>query len=267
MRNILVVGMAIALLTCGMAAWAYPTLTGPTGQAVIPTANVAAPGLTLAADWAKLQSGDSFPLRLLYAFGSNIEIGGTYDPFGSDAQVQDARFGPIGLSRAWSVNGKFGLSKIAGGDLAVGGIFRRETMKSAFLPPTGDFDTDYTQAYLVWTDHLGYSYGKFSNFAFTLGGNWTKVSTDSATGIDDSDAIRGFAGLGFTFSKDFAIEGDIQTRASRVGDAKAMSAAVVRFGVTPAVVLEAGLTNALGLRGTNRHDIFIGADFSTAMCK
>ena len=263
MKSTFVMGVAIALLACGLAAWSYPSLTGPTGQAVIPTGNIAAPGLTLAGDWQKLESGDAFPLRLLYAFGSSIEIGGTYDPFGSDARVTEAKFGDIGLSKAWSVNAKAGVTKFMGGDMAVGGVFRRETMAQ---PTTSDFDTDYTQGYLVWTDRLPYTNGSFSNFALTLGGNWTKVSSGIAT-VPDSDAIRGFAGLGFNLSKDFAIEGDIQTRASRAGDAKAISAGVLRFGLNPNVVLEGGLTNAVGLRGTNRHDIFVGVDFSTMLCK
>ena len=268
MKKTLVLGVAIAALSIGLAALAYPTLNGPTGQAVIPTGNVGAPGITLAGDWQKLESGEGVPFRFLYAFGPSFEIGALYDPFGSSAQITDARFGGVQLDKAWAANVKFALTKFLGGDTAIGGQFRRETMivPPGAVPPSARFDTDYTQGYLSWTDRMPYNYGPATNFALTLGTNWTQVAPPSSSGFGSANAFRGFGGLALTVSKDIAIEGDYQTGTGTLGDTKPIIAGTVRWGISPHMVLEAGTTNAEGLRGTNDQNIFLGLDFTAAVC-
>lgn len=77
MKKVLTIVPAL-LVTC--AANAISTLTGPTGGFELPTANIAADGITVAVDQATDTDGIDFPnSRLLFSHGQALEIGGKYE--------------------------------------------------------------------------------------------------------------------------------------------------------------------------------------------
>lgn len=90
MKQLIVLGIAVAL---ACAVQAYPTLTGPTGLATLPTAAVAPAGqLQLAADYYDTEIESTIPVRVLYGIGDNFEIGATYVSFELNG---------------WGINGKW----------------------------------------------------------------------------------------------------------------------------------------------------------------
>lgn len=278
MKRILTLGIAAAIFAFGSMALAYPTLTGPTGQAVIPTALVALPGFTLAADYQKLEDGAAYPIRVLFALGSGAELGGAYEPTNNDALITDARarLDPaltrttVHPDHAWGVNAKIATMKFLGGASALGAQYRRERLEQTIIvveePVTFDFDEDYWQAYLAWTTQFGTPVNYLDNLGLTLGVNWTQVRDKEPAARNKEDGFRGFAGLRINISPSIALEGDIQTKDSDLGDTNTMTAATARFAVSPNITLQAGWTNAYGLRAVDEHNFFAGLAFTSTAC-
>lgn len=106
MRTLWLLAMG-GLLVFGMTtAQAYPTLVGPTGTAVLPTAEVAG-GFDIAGAWYDTEGDQTIPVRAVFALGENLEIGGLW-------AFND-------LSDVWGVNAKLAFPLIANGTTAIGG--------------------------------------------------------------------------------------------------------------------------------------------------
>jgi hypothetical protein len=222
-------------------ALAYPTLIGPTGQAVIPTAEIAPAFLTVAGDYRNLPAGTSFPVRALVTPLSSLEVGALYDPYDDEALLEEA----------WSANAKIQALEIFGGETAVGAIFRRETDRA-------DFDTDYWQGYFAWTSDFDREFDT-TNIVLTWGVNWTQL--EFANGVSE-EAVRGFAGLRLLFANGVTLAGEYQTKASDLGDADPLTSAVIRVHLGENFALEVGTTNAIGLVTESTHRLFAGAEFT-----
>ena len=86
MKKLLILGIAAAI---ACAAYAYPTLKGPSGLVLFPDATVVPAGqLQVAADWWYFESGEdaTIPLRVLYGIGDQFEIGAAYTTMESSSQ-------------------------------------------------------------------------------------------------------------------------------------------------------------------------------------
>lgn len=224
-----------AALALTVSAMAYPTLTGPTGQAVIPTAMTAGSGFTIAADYQNLTGeGDGIPIRALLGIGQNLEIGVLYEIFNDES----------GLDNAMGANAKFALGNILGGRTAIGAQFiRLET----------DFDDtlEVIQAYLAWTRRM--AIGDEQALALTLGANWTQADFDG----DSIDDTRFFAGLDLALSERLNVLIDYQTASSEFEE-DPISAVTARIALNRMLALQVGTTNALGPIGLDEHNFFIG---------
>ena len=115
MKKLLILGM-LAALAC--AAYAYPTLGGPTGLVTVPDATVVPTGqLQIAVDWWNLESDDAIiPLRLLYGVNDSLELGATFTT--SEA---------TGSDDVWSINAKFVTPlQLADSTMAVGASYAQD---------------------------------------------------------------------------------------------------------------------------------------------
>lgn len=237
----------VLLASCG-AALAYPTLTGPTGQAVIATAEMARPGLTLAADWVDLTMDSSggieaaIPIRANFALGDAAEIGVLYDPFDSDLPLKDAL----------GINAKVNIGSIFNGDMVLGGQYRRERM-------VDDEYDGYLQGYYAWTTDFGDCQVDISNLTLTWGVNWTQVEPAVGDTVDD---VRGFAGATLRLTRVIQLLAEYQTRSTDLGDDDPISALSARFFFSPSVAAQAGFTNAVGMRGTADQAFFAGLNLT-----
>lgn len=281
MKRIMMLGMATAMLLLGTACFAYPTLGGPTGQAVIPTAYTAAPGLTLAADWQQLEEGSAIPIRALFGIGSNVEIGAMYTTFNDDAilpmpfvsDMTDVLLG-FPADKMWGANAKWRFGRFLGGDAALGAQFQR------FTPDIDiDLDTDFSQAYFAWSTMLSNAPSIFADSTFSWGVNWTKMKRDEFILVVDEEpflvpeydenAVRLFAGLMLVLSDSIALEGEFQTKSEKLGDQDPLTALTARFAISPNFTLQAGWTNAApgGMFATSDHNFFAGLAFTTTACE
>ncbi len=218
----------------------YPTLTGSSGQAVIPTGTTGPLGTTLAADWQTLtpDSAAGFPGRILLSFGPNMELGGSYEVYNNHAVIE----------RAWGLNGKLSTGvPFFGGVTAVGAQFRREI--------AAGLDTDYLQPYLAWTTRFAPDEDGFSNVELTLGGNWTRI-TDPMSNV--SNGFRGFAGVTVNLSDAIDLMAEYQTKNTALGDIDPIIAYTARLHFSQNLAAQVGITNADGFVGTPDQRIFGG---------
>lgn len=246
MSTLRISGLLLALALTVSAFAAYPTLSGPSGQAVIPTAMTAGPGFTVAADFHNLDSGSSIPVRVLFGLGDNLEFGALY------STLDDVTLEGVDLDNPWGVNAKFAFADLFGGKAAVGA----EYITESFSLGEADFDGTVTQAYLAWT--RPFALGEVQSLGVTVGANWTQIDPDV---IDSFDDIRYFAGLDLALSERIAVLADYQTRSSDLLDARALSAITARIALTSAIDLQFGSTNAFGPIATEDHNFFAGLKF------
>lgn len=154
MKKLLVLGFALAL---ACAAYAYPTLNGPTGLIFVPTAAVAPAGqFQVALDWAYISSFDDADmlLRGLYGINDQFEIGAAF----SNNEDGD-------LGNTFGVNAKYVLPFTAGDAAwAVGAsFFDPEDGDSSFgatLSATKAFTEGFAgTASLLWDENNEFALG------------------------------------------------------------------------------------------------------------
>lgn len=238
----------IAALALAVAAMAYPTLSGPTGLVAIPTAATNGSGVTVAADWVNVETGNGIPVRALIGLGSNAELGAAYETF-SDTEFDNA----------WNVNAKLGFGNIFSFRPAIGAQFTRVTGESVIFEETSvEPKVDFTQAYLALT--RVFAFGDQS-LGLTVGGNWTKVKSelDDVTLIDES-AVRGNVGVDLTLSQTLSVLAEYQTRSTKIGEEHPLSSIAARVRLSPMFTLQVGSTNALGPIGFGDHKFFAGLE-------
>ena len=224
-----------ALLALACAAYGYPTLQGPTGIVIVPTADTAGfANLQLAA--AFYDSGEaglvenSYPVRALFGPLPGLEIGAAYwiaGFFGNDVNT-------------WNLNAKLrspiGLFGFA---TAVGAVYGQTNV------PIGN-DITITQVYLVGTNNLTGILipGSLGALRLTLGANWTQFENG-----DSEDALRAFAGVDVQLLRRLSVAAEYQTASSSLGDVDPLTSLVARLTVSRNLTLEGGVTNADPLTG------------------
>ena len=228
----------LAALALAVSAMAIPTLMGPTGQAVIPTADVAGSGLTVAADFQNFDVGNGIPVRALFGIGQNLEVGATYMLFDEDTD----------LDNAIAANLKFAFGNILGGRPAVGAQFMR-------LEDIDGDTADIIQAYLAWTHNMMLGEDDAQALAITLGANWTQIDAEGEETIDDT---RFFGGIDLALSERLSVLVDYQTESSDLLDDRAMTAISARVALNRMLSMQVGTTNALGPIALDEHNFFIG---------
>lgn len=235
----------VALLAMTVAAFAYPTLSGPTGQAVIPTA-VAEKGFGIAADIQSFpvdpSSGTAYPIRALLGVGSNVELGATYDPLNNSAPFE----------RAMGANAKFRLATFLGGNSALGAQYRTERLQNTEL------DTRYWQGYFAWTTRVNPEKINNLNLSLTWGANWTNVKPE---GFESESGFRFNAGAALLLTQRLALMAEYQTKSRRLGDLKPTVAVSARGMLTNNIGAQIGLTNSYGLTALDKQRPFGGLFF------
>ena len=241
MRGIRTLGMAIALFGITYLAHAYPTLTGPTGMAIFPTAETAPVGVAVAADWQEFTDGHAIPIRAILALGDTFELGAMYTPFSDTVPA---------LDKMWGANAKIRLGKLVGGDSALGAQFLR-------LEDDTGFQIDFPQAYFAWTTDFGG--GDSPMFGLTWGANWTRVDPEVG---DSNDAFRFFGGVSVNVGRSISLLGEIQSADSDIDDIKPITSATARIGLGSTLNAQVGYTNALGVIGVEDHNWFAGLNLA-----
>lgn len=247
MSTLRISGLLLALALAVSAFAAYPTLSGPSGQAVIPTAMTAGPGFTVAADYHNIGDGNVIPIRVLFGLGDNIELGVLY------AVLNDVVPFGVDQDNPWGVNAKWKFAQFLGGDAAIGAQYITAPFT---LGDEVDFDGTLIQAYFAWTRN--FALGDTQNLGFTWGANWTQIDPDI---IDKFDDVRFFAGLDLALSERLSVLVDYQTKSTDLFDERALSTATARIKLTPMIDLQFGSTNAFGPVALDDHEFFAGLAF------
>lgn len=204
MKKVLSLGLVLGI--AAVSAYAYPTLAGPTGYGVLPTADVVGSGVwNIAADYYD-SSDSTVPIRVVYGIGPNFEVGVSYrsgDQFvgtvDGDGLIIDENgfeqgFAPfvsdISISDMWGINGKYRIPTAFGGfcwslgaqylqgDIDTNGLVADpfENVWS-FSGSAGDYQA--TQVYFVGTRNFTPNACPGETvFRGTLGFNWTRVELD-----------------------------------------------------------------------------------------
>jgi hypothetical protein len=224
MKQLSILGIALAF---AYAAGAFPTLTGPTGLASLPTAAIAPTGqFQFAADWYDTDPDTTLPLRLLYGAGDNLELGATLIFSGEDA---------------WGINGKYVTPlDLIGFNLAIGAQHLSA-------------DADFTQIYFVGTRAFG---DEVTPLNGTVGLNWTRMSNGTS-----EEGVRVFLGIEAILSDDLRVAGELQTRKAALGDDRALWSLVGRYAFSEELTGQLGVTNGPIVGGTDHH-FFLGAAYT-----
>jgi len=247
--------LSVTLMTLAGAVFAYPTLAGPTGLAVLPTAEVITAGhWQLAADYYNTQDSatgvrDTVPIRLLYGIAPNWEVGVD----GWIAKVNGANADTYGGNLKYQTP-----LRLAGFDLAIG-VIDQVTKKAADEGFSKDANT--FEAYLAGTRELIKPTAGMLGVNATLGVNWTKLDA----GMEKGEGYRFAGGIEVKPFKTLSIAAELQTKRAQVGDDKALAAVTARYMLNTNLQVEAGYTNAGfnygGLTGTPDHNFFAGLAF------
>jgi hypothetical protein len=227
---------AVVLAMAGLA-WGYPTFTGATGSAQLPTADVVGDGEVQAAlDFHALGdsvNGDAWPLRAVGGLGSRVEAHAAY------VVQQD--------NNAWAVGAKYLTPLTPGGfDWSLGAQRIKAT----------DIDTQIDQIYFVGTRTIDTGNPDVA-LRSSLGVNWTETTNDPLAFHDR--AVRVFAGNRLTFGNGLSLNTEIQSKASSIED-EPMSSIFFRYPASDTVDVQAGFSNGqLGVAGLDEHKFFLGA--------
>lgn len=210
------------------------TLTGQTGLVVLPTVEVVPEGqLDIAADFLDTDfAGATVPVRAAYGLLGMAEVGGGY-VYSDDGHSVVAQ-------AKYRIPERLDLL-----DLGVGAIFQRGTIH--------DKDLSFFQFHTAASGRLPLE-GPLGLSA-TAGLNWTRYEY----GDPYHTGIRFFGGIEASFGTHWAALAEIQTASGGI-DEDPLSSAALRWFHGPWTV-QAGFTNAWGLRGTADHSLFAGAEY------
>lgn len=218
MKKLVLLGI-VAAVAC--AAYAYPTLGGPSGLLTVPDAAVTPAGqIQVAVDQEQVVAPDTtLPLRVLYGFGGNLEFGALYQ---KTEGVDDA---------AWNVNAKYKLPfELVGAGTAAGAAFND--------PGAGD---TYISAYFAATKALGDDLAGTAALSFS---NQEDAAGDSSHFMLSLGADAKVAGLDLILEYVNALPGSSLNMAVRAPITDALSAQLGFVGTTTMTTL--GLNYAFG---------------------
>jgi hypothetical protein len=236
----------VALIIAAGAAFAYPSLVGPTGGANLPVANVAAEGQwSIAVDYFNQSSdglGAAMPVRVLYGIGNNFEVGAMYT-------FQDGDFVSLDV---WGLNAKYLTPLTFGGfNWSVGALYEK----------FNDFDFSAIQGYFVGTRVLSEGTESSPAVRGTVGINWTQVDATFDEVSEKTDAFRPFLDLDVAFKGGANVTAEYQFENDDF-DSKALASLVVRYPFTPNWSAQIGLSNAFrGISGGDDYDLLVGVNY------
>lgn len=248
MKKMLSLGIAAALMAMACAAYAaYPTLVGPTGNGVLPTAAVQPAGqLSAALDFYNLDDDDTgldnaFPVRVVYGVAPNLEIGAAYIKL--EANDEDAN--------TWAINAKYGpIVNLLGFAWSAGLQYASTDIAAA-----GD---DLTTTQLYWVGDRAFVLGEgMPVMNVTVGANWTKEEV----GDFDADGIRGFAAVSAGLTPKLTGSLELQTGKGDL-DAKPLGAITLRYAFNPTLTGQIGYSNAVFVDGAEDYKPFIGINYT-----
>lgn len=237
MRTYLLLGLVVALASV---TFAYPTLTGPTGLATLPTAAVAPAGqIDLAADYYNTSKGpveNTFPARVTLGVVDSWEIGAAY-LFQKNANT-------------WDLNTKFATPLNLGGfGIAVGAQYAQADL-------TGPNDT-ISQVYVSAGRTLTTGNETVPGIGLTLGANWTKDK------LIDNSAIRGYVGLEAALMNNLSLNAEYQTKSNKL-EGDALWSVAGRLAMSQTLGFQVGWTNGPFFGGAD-HNLFAGVDLAWGM--
>jgi len=262
-----------AVLFIGVAAFAYPSLLGPTGGANLPTARVAKPGeLICAVDgisngnsvyeggsywtwygWVtesvSVTTSKTYDYRFLYGMRNNMEIGGTYNSQNSYTKIND--------------NGSIYNSKTS---LNNWGLNFKQVSSNDFL----DFRAGWGVVYQNYSSggNVEQLYGVLSNawrtekgtaYQVSYGLNWTAL--DNVANFNGSssqtNATRLYIDMEVAFANKINLSGEYQFQGDI--DQTALESFVMRYPYSTHWCCQLGWTNAYrGVLGNKSQTISLG---------
>ena len=265
--------VAMALIAGSGAGLAYPTLSGPTGGAVLPDAMVVPPGqLDLAVDWTEIDAasllGSSLsgydltvlPVRLVYGVGSGAELWAAWTRIDNSDNAD-----------GWGVGAKYQLMREPEQSmtLALGGGWSQIDDASSVLlgGALGMYDVSSWNVYLVATKDLspaGEEGWAWENSATRIVGSvgvlYQKFE-DIIPGASDDELLEPFVGLEFIAVQGTRLGLEYRFKDSDL-DQKGLFSAVLRHPVSENLTLQVGMTNgALAGLGGEDFDLFAGLNY------
>lgn len=282
MKKIVSLGLAVA--ASAVIASAYPTLAGPTGMGVLPTADVVNAGmLNIAADYYD-SSDSTIPVRVVYGIADNFELGVSFrsgdQVFLDDSDEEFTDF--YSIEDMWGINAKWktGLTPL-GFDWSLGAQYLQGDVTNTFDDDlfyaasrqfvTDDFgDYTATQLYFVGTRNFSdmFPCPPDTIVRGTIGVNWTKVEFDEEN--FDEDAFRFFLGVDALFSNRFLLSAEYQTKESDLLESDGMYGITARYAFNDALAGQIGYTNEVGgVLGGDEGNFFVGLNYAfstSAMC-
>ena len=238
MKRIFALGILVVALAAG-AAFANPSLLGPTGGVNLPTADVAGLSeLDIALDYQDVNDAgmeEAYPLRLVYGVSENTEIG-------FDFAKQDDNLD------SWGLNAKFATPVTLGGFNWSGGIVYKQL---------NDGDEDGYGLYWVGSRLINEPAEGTPAARMSLGVSYIDADTLG-------DAFRPFVAVDFEFSNGASVIAEYQFKDSELDD-EAMGAIALRYPFSEGFTGQVGFTNGMrGVGGMDDYDFFVGVDFNVA---
>jgi hypothetical protein len=278
MRSWLLVVLTAALLvSSGASALAIPSLGGPTGIALLPTAKIAPVN-----EWQTAVGYRSFNTTYMYAYEEVDMSLWTFNALkgvASDAELW------IAYTRAtngedtdvWEYGGKYQLSErllprtgfLAGTDIAIGASLGRWANALTNADPLLPFytDTETLRAYFVVTTQLvpggdsdwDWEAAPSTRIIGTAGMLYLRVSPDALSG---DTLLRPFLGVEVIGQTNLTLALEYRFKDSGLED-DALFSALVRYPIDRSTNLEVGLSNAspIGLAHGDQ-DLFVRLGYS-----
>jgi hypothetical protein len=259
--------LLLAALATG-AALAFPSFTGSSGLAALPSPKVMGKGqVALAGDYRALEGDAMVPLRISYGLGNHLEVSGAYTATsGNDTwaagvkyrlphgfTLSNGRSGvalpglPSGvLGSLGSSSGSTSIPRIEGVQLALGAQVLGGREEGRIVQP-------YLSAGHVFTT------GDAGIPLLTVigGVNYTHVNAGGG------DAWRGFGGASLYFTNGMVLSGEIQSKDNDMpGESDPLAALTLRYPVNSHMAIEAGVSNADGVVGTAKPRAFAGVSLA-----
>lgn len=241
MKNTMSLVIATALLAVATAAFAYPSLAGPTGTGALPNAAVPAAGtLHVAGDLydSSQVDGTAVPIRLQYGLGKGMEIGGGFT---------------AGDHAAWNLNGKLTSTLPSAKDVAWGVGARLTGV---------DLDANDETAFQLYGVLSKDFHSAGADLRGSLGLDWTNVKISRPSFDTSRSAMRPFVSLSVSFPNQVNLAFDYQFENSDL-DSSGLHSLVLRYPFTPTFAGEIGVSNMNqdGVTGNHDSGLFLGANY------
>jgi hypothetical protein len=232
--------LALALLAG--TAWAYPTRFGPaTGLVDLPTSDVALPGgAEFAVDYSRLESGQQvWPIRLLVGVSDRAELGFSYARLKGTVDDDITGFGTK-MTLMEEPQANFGF--------AVGASFLQGTARDIldiYAVASKEFPMAEPEAY------------RWQEGRARMRGHLGVMFTHIRNGPSD-DEVKPFLGFDVTTPEGTSFVAEYKF--TKFGDDHV--AAAVRYPLSPAVTVQAGVARAGAVLGQDDYRFLVGVNYN-----